>query len=115
MGADFIERISHSYRKTMDRARARLATSDLLANETACAARTAVADIVAGQSLQAGEQITVEIENGRMVGRRGLTEVARFSSPPPDLVRAIEDSCGVAKGTVEQVHDIAGVAEISLC
>lgn len=115
MGADFIEKISHSYRKTMDRARARLATSDLLANETACAARTAVADIVAGQSLHVGERITVEVENGQLVGRRGVSEVARFSTPPPDLMRAVEASCGIAKGTVEQVHEIAGVAEISLC
>lgn len=115
MGADFIEKISHSYRKTMDRARAKLATSTLLTNETACAARTAIADIMSGQSLQAGDQITVEAENGQLVGRRGVTEVARFSTPPPDLVRAVEDSCGIAKGTVEQVHEIAGVAEISLC
>jgi hypothetical protein len=115
MGADFIEKISPSYRKSMDRARARLATADLLTNEAACAARTAVADIVEGQSLRVGDQITVETENGQLVGRRGLTEVARFSTPPPDLFRAVEDSCGVAKGTVERVHDIAGVAEISLC
>jgi hypothetical protein len=115
MGADFIERISPSYRKSMDRARARLATSDLLANEEACAARTAVADIVNGQSLRVGDRITVELEDGHLVGRRGFTEVARFTAPPSDLLKAVEDSCGVAKGTVEQVHDIAGVAEISLC
>jgi hypothetical protein len=115
MGADFIERISPSYRKSMDRARARLATSDLLANEEACAARTAVADIVDGQSLRVGDRITVELEDGQLVGRRGFTEVARFTAPPSDLLKAVEDSCGVAKGTVEQVHDIAGVAEISLC
>jgi hypothetical protein len=115
VGADFIERISPSYRKSMDRARARLATSDLLANEEACAARTAVAEIVSGQSLRVGERITVEVEDGQLVGRRGLTEVARCMAPPLDLLQAVEDSCGIAKGTVEQVHDIAGVAEISLC
>jgi hypothetical protein len=49
------------------------------------------------------------------VGRRGFTEVARFSSPPSNLLQAVEASCGIAKGTVEQVHDLAGVAEISLC
>jgi hypothetical protein len=91
------------------------ATADLLTKATSCAARTAVADIVEGQSLEVGEQITVEVENGKLVGRRGFTEVARFNSPPSNLFQAVEASCGIAKGTVEQIHHLAGVAEISLC
>jgi hypothetical protein len=115
MGSDFIERMKHSYRKMLDRARVDLATADLLTKTTACAARTAVADIVNGQCLEVGEQITVEIENGQLVGRRGFTEVARFRAPPDDIFQAVEASSGIAKGIVEQVHDFAGVAEISLC
>jgi hypothetical protein len=115
MGSDFLETVKHTYKKMLDRARVELATADLLTKTTACATRTAVADIVDGQSLEVGEQITVEVENGQLVGRRGFTEVARFGSPPKDLLAAVEASCGIAKGTVEQVHDLAGVAEISLC
>jgi len=29
--------------------------------------------------------------------------------------KAVNDSCGIAGGTVEQVHEQAGVTEISLC
>jgi hypothetical protein len=115
MGSDFIEKVKHSFRKTLDRARADLATADLLTKTTSCAARTAVADILDGQTLEVGEQITVEVENGQLVGRRGNTEVVRFNAPPADLLQAVEASCGIAKGTVEPVHDLAGVAEISLC
>lgn len=115
MGSDFLEKARHSYRKMLDRARVDLATADLLTKTTSCAARTAVADIVEGQTLEIGEQITVEAENGQLIGRRGLTEVARFSSPPNDLLQAVEASYGIARGTVERVHDLAGVAEISLC
>ena len=80
-----------------------------------CASRTAAADIVPDQCLQVGEQLTVEIEAGILVARRGNAEVARFTAPPVELVQAVEAACGIAKGTVEQVHELAGVAEISLC
>jgi hypothetical protein len=115
VGADFIEKATPSFKKSWDRARVELATPDLFTKTPACAARTAVADIIAGQCLHVGEQVTVEIEAGGLVARRGNTEVARFTAPPAELMRAVESSCGIAKGTVEQVHDLADVAEISLC
>jgi hypothetical protein len=77
-----------------------------------CATRVAAADIVGGARLEVGDQLTVEVQEGGLVARRGNTDVARFLNPSADLVRAVETSCGVAKGTVEQVHDLAGVAEI---
>ena len=115
MGSDFLETIKHSFKKSMDRARVDLATADLFTNATSCTARTAAADIVDGQSLAVGEQVTVEIEDQQLVARRGYTAVARFRTPPGDLFRAVEASCGIALGTVEAVHEMAGVAEISLC
>lgn len=115
MGADFIEKATPSFKKSWDRARVELATPDLFTSTPSCAARTAVADIVPDQCLQVGEQLTVEIEAGILVARRGNAEVARFTAPPLELVQAVEAACGIAKGTVEQVHELARVAEISLC
>jgi hypothetical protein len=115
MGSDFLERIQHSFTKSLDRARVDLATATLLAKTTSCAARTAVAEIADGEYLRVGEQVTVEIDKQELVARRGATEVARFKTPPPDLVDAVEKSSGIALGNVEAVHEIAGVAEISLC
>jgi hypothetical protein len=40
MGSDFLERIRHSFKKTLDRARVDLATATLLTKTTSCAART---------------------------------------------------------------------------
>jgi hypothetical protein len=65
--------------------------------------------------LQIGEQVIVEIDAADLAARRGNTEVARFTAPPVELIRAVEASCGIAKGIVEQVHELACVAEISLC
>jgi len=62
-----------------------------------------------------GDTVTVEAEEPALVARQRLTEVARIVNPPSELLHAVQDSCGVAKGIIDQVHNIAGVAEISLC
>ena len=115
MGADFIERATPTFKKKWDRARMELATADLFTKEPSCKARTAVAEIINGTQLSVGDQLTVEVQDESLVARRGNHEVARFENPPPILVQAVEESCGIAKGTVEQVHEVANVAEISLC
>jgi hypothetical protein len=115
MGSDFLERIKHSFKKSLDRARVDLATATLLTKSTSCVARTAVAEIANGEYLRIGEQVTVEIDKQQLVARRGTKEVARFKTPPPDLFEAVGKSSGIALGRVEVVHELAAVAEISLC
>ena len=114
MGADFIEKATPTFKKSWDRARVALATADLFTREPSCAARIAAAEIVGNEHLQVGDHLTVEPQGGGLVALRGNTEVARFTKPSAELVEAVENSCGVAKGIVEQVHDLAGIAEISL-
>ena len=115
MGADFLERVGKTMKRSWDRQRVAFATSDLLTKQPECAARTVVAEIVGSARVTIGEKFTVEKDGADLVGRRGLTEILRISSAPPDLVRGIKNSCGVGVGTVEQVHDQARVAEISIC
>lgn len=115
MGADFVEKATPSFKKSWDRARIELATADLFTLTPKCASRTAVADVIGNAQLQTGERLTIETLDGALVARRGNRDVARFTNPAPELVQAVESSCGIAKGTVEQVHELAGVAEISLC
>lgn len=115
MGADFIEKATPSFRKSWDRARVTLGTADLFTRIPDCAARTAAADIIGNARLEIGDRLTVEVQGGKLIARRGNSDVARFTNPAPELVQAVTASCGIAKGTVEQVHPIAGVAEISLC
>lgn len=115
MGTDFIEKATPSFRKSLDRARTELGTADLFTRTPDCAARTAAADIINNAQLEVGERLTVEIHDSMLIARRGTSDVARFPNPPPELVKAVEASCGIAKGKVEQVQELAGVAEISLC
>ena len=115
MGADFIEKATPSFRKAWDRARVALATADLFTRQPECMPRSAVADIVGNPTLGVGEHLTVEESAGALVARRGTVEVARFTSPPREIVEAVRGSCSIAKGTVERVHPISGAVEISVC
>ena len=115
MGTDFVEKATPTFKKSWDKGRLKLTTADLLTQEPNCAQRTFAADLCQGSRVVRGEQVTVEKEGATFVVRKGLTEVARSDNPPPGLLTAVEQSCGIAKGTVEIVHDDAAVAEISLC
>jgi hypothetical protein len=74
-----------------------------------------VFEIADAEYLRIGEQVTVEIDKQQLIARRGTIEVARCKTPPPDLYEAVEKSSRIALGSVEVVHELADVAEISLC
>lgn len=115
MGADLLERAGKTIKRSWDRRRVALATSDLLTKQPECAGRSVVGEIVGGAKLTLGEKLTVEKAEDGLVARRGLTDLVRISQPPADVMRGIEESCGIGVGTVDQVHEAAGVAEISIC
>lgn len=115
MGAEFIEKATKVFQKSWDKERIALSTADLFTRTPDCATRTAKADIIKGESLTLGEHLTVEAQDGKLIARKGMSSVAQFSNPPSEIVNAVAASCGIAKGIVEQVHPLAGVAEISLC
>jgi len=115
MGADFIEKAAPTFKTSWDRGRVTLATSTLFTNQPSRLVRTVAADVVGGARLEAGDQLVVEAEGEGLAARRGNVVVARMGACRPELMAAVEASCGIAKGTVEQVHDLAGTVEISLC
>lgn len=115
MGLDFIRKAAKSYKKSQDRARAELATSDLLTRNPEMAASTVAFDIAPRVRLTPGERVTVESDGTQLVARQGLNEVARAAAPTESMLKAVKDSCGIAGGKVEQVHEHADVAEISIC
>ena len=115
MGSEFIAKAAPSFKKSWDKGRVRRATADLFKRLPECAARTAAGEILGGTKLAVGEKVVVEKAERGFIGRRGLMEVIRIDNPSADLVKALETSCGIAKGTIEQVHELAGVVEVSLC
>jgi hypothetical protein len=115
MGSDFLERAGKTIKRSWDRQRLTLATSDLLTKQPGCAGRSVIGEIIGDTRLAPGDKLTVEKAAGSLVARRGLTDLARIPDAPADVVQGIEESCGVAVGIVDQVHDVAGVVEISIC
>lgn len=115
MGVEFLEKVSRSCKKSWDRSRVMLGTADLFKREPTCQGRTTAADIIGNSKLSKGDTLVVQKSGESLIARRGNTEVARIDKPQPDQLRAVEASCGVAKGTVEEVHDRARVVEITLC
>jgi hypothetical protein len=115
MGADFLERVRRTIKRSWDRQRVALATSDLLTRQPDCVGRSVVGEIIGDARLARGERLTVEKDERGLVARRGVTDVIRIEGAPPGVIRGIEESCGVGVGMVNQVHDQAGVAEISIC
>ena len=115
MGADFLERTRKTIKRSWDHQRVALATSDLFTRQPDAATRSVVGEIIGDAKLAPGDKLTVEKDAGGLVARRGLIDVVRISDATTDVVRAVEESCGVGVGTVEQVHDIARVAEITIC
>lgn len=115
MGVDFIRKAAKSFTRSWDRGRVQLATADLFTREPLCSARTIAGEIVDGAVLMQGDRLTVELAADALVARRGLIEVLRFHEPPHEVLDALHASCGVASGRIEQIHRLAGVAEVSLC
>jgi hypothetical protein len=115
MGLDFIRKAAASYRKGLDRRRIELATPTLFTQEPGCTPRAYAASLRGGKRLTVGEKVGVRLVEHQVTAFRGLDPVASFTSPPAELIDAIADSGGEAWGVVQQVHDAAQVAEITVC
>ena len=60
MGADFLERVKKTIKRSWDRQRVALATSDLLTRQPDGSGRSVVGEIVGDVKLSQGEKLTVE-------------------------------------------------------
>jgi hypothetical protein len=115
MGADFSEKTTPTFKKCWDQGRLDLVTEDLFNRLPTAKARSFAAELSESASLQKGEKVTIDKIGNALVATRGHTELARSEDSPAELLEAIEANCGVAQGIVEEVHELAGVVEISLC
>ncbi len=115
MGLDFIERTKKTLKTKWDRERVRLGTADLLTRPPEEGGCKAAFEIAGGAQLRQGEHLNVESEGSALVARRGQTIVARKDAPAKRDFDAVKNSCGIAQGTVAEVHAPAGVVEITLC
>ena len=112
MGLDFIREKAPSFKKSWDRHRIALCQRSLFTRDPELRSRAALATTEAG--VGAGAVMLVRVEGAGLTGYRGLTRVAVFVDPPPDLVAAVREAGGYAEGEVVAVHE-GNVAEVALC
>lgn len=112
MGLDFIRQKAPSFTKSWDRHRIELCQRSLFTRDPELESRTALARTRPG--IGADAAMLVRVEEAELIGYRGLTRVAEFVDPPPDLVQAVREAGGYAEGQVVALHE-GNVAEIALC
>lgn len=115
MGAEFLKKTRNTNAKSLDKGRARLATPDLFTRTPDDQPRSAVAKINTGAALSHGEKVIVESDGKSLSAVIGHKTVATFANPPADVVSAISNSGGVAKGEVSKINPISKTADIKLC
>ena len=115
MGSEFLKRTRATHVKSIDAGRARLGTADLFTQTPKDQPRCAVAILSGGAKVDAGEMLIVEPKGSELVASRGNSEVARIKNPPADVMRAVCNSGGVAKGEVQKINKLSKTADISLC
>jgi hypothetical protein len=115
MGLDFIRKAAASYRKGLDRWRIELATPKLFTQEPGCAPRAYAASLRGGKRVGVGEKVAVRLIEHQVTAYRGFDHVASFTSPPAELIDTLAACGGEAWGVVQEVHDAAQVAEITVC
>lgn len=115
MGIDFIRRAAPSFHKGLDRRRIELGTPDLFTRKIEGSPRAYAAAVQNGEKLAAGEKLCVCLRGEQVIALRGLSTVALVRNPTAELVNALVASFGEACGVVQVVHEIASIAEITVC
>lgn len=114
MGSDFLQRVGATLKRSWDQGRVAMAETDLTTRQLVSGGRGVAADMVRGVTLTQGEHLTVQMEGGSLVARRRLTVVARNDNPSEAVVGVLNQFCNVRPATVSEVHDMAGLVEITI-
>lgn len=96
MGADFLERAKKTIKRSWDRERVALATSDLLTREPGCAGRLVAGEIVGGAKFSPGEKLTVEQDAGASLQGAGSASLRKFPRRHRSWCAALKNRAGSA-------------------
>ena len=115
MGADYIrEQSGQPWRKRWDKGVDRLKMPSLFDVQFSAQQRVITVELVPGIELQAGEQLVVQCESGGAIICRGHSRIGGTPTLPSSMQSAINNSGGVALGTVERVGLFGNTAELTI-
>jgi hypothetical protein len=113
VGADFSEKVKGTFKRHLDAAGESLRTDTLFTQKPTGISRTFRAEVIDGVRLEVGQKLSVRCAEGSLVAMNVMTPMAACADPPEPLLNSINNSGGVAIGTVLASHAMAGVVEIT--
>lgn len=115
MGLDFIRKATPAFEKGIDRSRIRLATPTFFTEQPKMVPRVYSARLLDDNLPFVGEMVSVSLRDGRVLLLRGIEVLGVLRDPPAALKDALTASFGEACGTVQEIHELSGTAEVTVC
>lgn len=113
MGVEFLQKIGKTIKVARDKDRTALAQRDLFTRCIELAAQYELVRLAPGVTLAPGDDLNIELHDGRVVAVQGDHEVGAIDNPCQAL-RDMLAEYGVVGGRVEEIHPSARVAEIEI-
>ena len=114
MGADFKEKTRRTFEKCWDKAAVEANTPDLFCKSTERSDSRFYAEALGSHEIHIGDYVFVRVEEGRVIGRKGITPVMTIPAPTPCLIQSITEGCNVACANVVGIDPISGVVEVTI-
>jgi hypothetical protein len=115
VGVDFIQKTKRSFEKHLDIHRVNLGTADFFTRDPIERRPAFPADLAGGSRPKVGDELIAEVEGSTLVLSDKMRVVAFGDGIAPAILQAVEDSCGLATAIVQEVHELSGVIEVTLC
>lgn len=114
MGADFKEKAKRSFEKSWDNAAVAANTPDLFRKLADAAPVRFEAELICDACAVIGEYFYAQVENGKIICRRGISPVLVIASPTSTLLQVITEACNIARVEVVAVDPVSGVLEVTV-
>lgn len=114
MGADFKEKTRPTFEKCWDKAAVEANTPDLFCRNAEKADIRYEAEILGSHEVKVGDSVCIRVEEGKVIGRKGITPVMTISAPTACLVQSINEGCNIACANVVGVDAISGILEVTI-
>lgn len=114
MGADFKEKAKKSFEKSWDNAAVAANTPDLFRKSPENAPSRYEAELIGSACAAVGDSFYGQVENGKVIGRNGISPVLTIPAPTATLLKSINDGCDLARINVVAADPISGVLEVTI-
>lgn len=116
MGNEFILKVKDNFKKGLDKSRVELATRNLFSKRVFEDSRCYKVKLnEQSHSIKENDLVLVcVLDCGKIVIMVELTDVGHFMDPPEAVVDALKESGREACGRIIAIHEVAGVAEVSI-